>query len=200
MRVLAAMAATAALTLMAACGRPADIKAPTAPALQTPPSAAPATARARVWEVVTDEARVATGKLTLFETRYPPAARPDTGKAVGAAITTSVFVAEAGQVLTTVAVGAVDGAALVMNEQRAPAALAAVLSVPLDASLDLYRVLDEGADDTPKLCGKAATSFLVLWRLPGGSDMKLAPITGPAPGGKGATVCAVLDYRGVGAR
>lgn len=154
----------------------------------------------RSWEAASDEARVATGRLSVFDTQYPAAARPDTGEAVGAAITSSVFVAEGGQVLTTIAVGGVDGDAPVLNEQRGATALAAALSVPLDASLDLYRVLDEGAAEKPKLCGKAPTAFLVLWRLPGGSDMKLAPITGAAPGGKGATVCAVLDYRGIGAR
>lgn len=154
----------------------------------------------RSWEAASDEARVATGKLTVFETQYPAAVRPDTGEAVGAAITSSVFIAEGGQMLTTVAVGGADGSAVVLNDQRAPAALASLLSVPADASLDLYRVLDEGGAEKPKLCGKAPTAFLVLWRLSGASDMKLAPITGAAPGAKGATVCAVLDYRAAGAR
>lgn len=193
--------AMAVLAFAAACSRPAETEKLPPPPTQEPASVSgPVTRGPRVWEGVSDETRVATGKLTLFETLYPPTVRPDTGEAVGAAVTTSVFIAEGGQVLTTVAVGGVDGDVLVLNEQRASAALAAVLSVPLDASLDLYRVLDEGAADKPKLCGKAPAAFLVLWRLPGGSDMKLAPITGAAPGGKGATVCAVLDYRGVGAR
>lgn len=192
--------AMAVMAVFSACSRPPETGAPTKAEAGPSPVTAQATRPPRVWEAASDVSRVATGRLTVFETHFPPAVRPDTGQAVGAAVTTSVFIAEGGQMLTTVAAGGADGAAMVLDDAQGRVALASLLSVPADAALDLYRVIDEGGADKPRLCGKAPAAFLVVWRLPGASDMKLAPVAGGAPGATGATVCAVLDYRAAGAR
>ncbi|MDZ4775565.1 MAG: hypothetical protein SGJ23_02140 [Alphaproteobacteria bacterium] len=154
----------------------------------------------RNWEAVSDDARVATGPLSLFETDYPPATNPQTGAPVGASVVTSVFTSMQGHVLTTIASGAADGETAVLDESRQPTTISARLSVPRDATLTLYRVLDEGPADIAKLCGATRpTAYLVMWRLEDGADMKLMPITGAAPGMPGEMVCDVLDYRGGGA-
>lgn len=155
---------------------------------------------ARTWEAVSDNARVATGRLTFFETVYPPAADPITGAPVGASVTTSVFTSMQGHVLTTIASGAAEGETAVLDEERQPTTISGRLSVPRDATLSLFRVLDEGPADVPKLCGATRpAAYLVMWRLDGGADMKLMAVTVAMPGLPGSIVCDAFDYRGGGA-
>lgn len=164
-------------------------------------SSATSTTRAvRSWEAASDDARVATGGLSFFETDYPPANNPQTGAPMGASVRTSIFTSVEGHVVTAIASGAAEAATTVLDESRKPTTISARLSVPRDATLTLYRVLDEGAAEAPKLCGAPRpTAYLVMWRLEGGADMKLMAITGAAPGMPGAMVCTVLDYRAGGA-
>lgn len=182
-----------------ACKPEASPQPPAAPAPAVTGASA-ITRDARRWDAVADASRVATGPIALYETDYPPATNPQTRAPLGASVTTSVFSSMEGHVLTAIASGAVEGDASVLDESRRRMAISERLSVPRDATLSLFQVLDEGPADIPKLCGATRpTTYLVMWRLEGGSDMKLMPVTGAAPGMPGAVVCAVLDYRGGGA-
>lgn len=197
MRTLIAAACT--MLLAGAC-TVADSGDPPEAATPVAANASALTRDARRWDAVTDSSRAVTGPLALYETDYPPATDPRTKTAIGASVTTSVFTSLQGHVVTTVASGAVDGGAIILDEARRNTNLSAYLSVPRDAVLSLYTVLDEGPADTPKLCGETRpTAYLVVWRLEGGADMKLLPVTGAAPGTSGSTACAVFDYRGGGA-
>lgn len=188
-----------AVAMLAAC-KP-EAKSTAGEAAQPVVSAATSTTRnVRTWEAASDDARVATGALSLFETDYPSANNPKTGAPLGAAVTTSVFTSAEGHVVTAIASGAAEAATTVLDESRQSATISGLLSVPRDATLTLYRVLDEGGADVPKLCGATRpAAYLVMWRLEGAADMKLMPITGAAPGMPGAIVCDVLDYRTGGA-